>query len=148
VADVSAYSQFKRSERLDNGPFYTLINRTTRRLTVTVDGRQWDLEPGENRNIPSAVAQYAQKQHPRLGTFDESGLFGESLIAVKGVTPADQATMIPPGREHLGDELIDRVKHPHKKPTSFESLPARRRLIEHDPTLDAALATTEATGRE
>jgi hypothetical protein len=112
-----------RSDRLSAGPFYTVINRTSRPLTVTVDGVCFDMQPGVNVDVPSAVAQYAAKQHPRRGTFDHTIQHGESLLVVKELTkdPAMYA-MIPPGKEHLGDELIDRRAHPHDKPVHLEKI--------------------------
>lgn len=128
-----AYSQTLRSERLDHGPFYVVINRTTRALTVSVDGRSWVLKPGRNPGIPAAVVPYALKQHPRLGTFSKNLGGGESLVGVEGYTPADQLTPIPPGKEHLGAELIDRVANPEAGPHVLESLPERRRVEERNP---------------
>jgi hypothetical protein len=112
-----------RSDRLNNGPFYTVINRTSRPLTVTVDGVQFVMQPGSNPDVPSAVAQYCEKQHPRRGTFDDTLMFGESLLVVKELCP-DPAlmSMLPPGREHKGEELIDRVAFPHDKEVNIERL--------------------------
>jgi len=69
------------------------------------------------------VAQYAAKQHPRRGTFDETIQHGQSLLVVKELAknPNDYS-MIPPGKEHLGDELIDRQAHPHDKPVHLEKI--------------------------
>lgn len=143
MSEIPAYTQLLRSERLDQGPFFTLINRTTRRLPVTLDGRQWVLEPGENHHIPAAVTAHAQRQHPRRGTFDITGQFGESLIAIKGVTPPAQSTLLPPGQEHLGPELFDRQANPHKRPVEIEEVAPARRIAEFDPSLDRAMSSDD-----
>lgn len=121
-----------RNEKLFTPPFYTLINRTSRPLTVIVDGVSFVLEPGENPGISWTVAQYAQKQHPRRGTFDRTMRLGESLIAVKGMSAPHECRLIPPGREHLGDELINRKEFPLKAGMEIESLPPAYRLAMED----------------
>jgi hypothetical protein len=110
-----------RSGRLTAGPFYTVVNRTSRVLTVTVDGVCFKMQPGLNPDVPSAVAQYCERQHPRRGTFDETMQHGESLLVVKELCaePA-RMSLIPPGREHLGDEMIDRREFPHDNPVQLE----------------------------
>jgi hypothetical protein len=113
-----------RSNRLQSGPFYTVLNRTNKPLTVTVDGVQFVMVPGDNPDIPSAVAQYCERQHPRRGTFDSTLQFGESLLVVKELCGnPDLMTMIAPGQEHLGVEMTDRKANPAAHATSFEQLP-------------------------
>ena len=112
-----------RSDRLNNGPFYTVINRTSRPLTVTVDGVQFRMQPGVNPDVSAAVAQYAEKQHPRRGTFDDTLMFGESLLVVKELcTDPALMSMLPPGKEHKGEELIDRELFPHAHPVRLEKI--------------------------
>lgn len=131
-----ALTQTRRSERLDDGPFVVVVNRTSRPLQVRVDGRTWTLKPGRNPGISHVVAEFAVKQHPRLGTFDKTMQGGESLVGVEGFTPKEHLTPIPAGREHLGRELVDRTAFP--QPTSrgkieLEELPERRRVEERNP---------------
>ena len=128
-----ALSQTRRSERLNDGPFVVVINRTSRDLTVQVDSRQWVLKPGRNAGLSHIVAERAIKQHPRRGTFDTRLGGGESLVGVEGFTPADQLTPIPPGREHLGEGLVDRQAFPLSKNVETELLPERRRVEERNP---------------
>lgn len=112
-----------------HGPYFTVVNRTCRPLQITVDGVPYIMQPGANRDVPAAVAQYAERQHPRRGTWDDTMQYGESLLVVKELcTDPARMSMIPPGKEHLGDELIDRVTFPHKKPIELEKLsrPANR----------------------
>jgi hypothetical protein len=112
-----------RSNRLSAGPFYTVINRTSRVLVVTVDGVCFKMQPGTNPDVPSAVAQYCERQHPRRGTFDETIQQGESLLVVKELChDPERMSLIPPGQEHLGDELIDRRMHPHEHPVQLERI--------------------------
>ncbi len=133
MADITPLTQTIRSERLDQGPFVTVINRTTRGLTVKADGRTWVLKPGVNANIPHVVATFALKQHPRLGTFDKTLGGGESLVGILGRTDPRFLTPLAAGKEHLGNEYVDRDANPLPKNTEFEGLPERRRVEERDP---------------
>lgn len=123
------------SHRLDVGPYYTLINRTMRDLSVIVDGRTFVLRPSENEGIPSAVVPYALRQHPRFGTAtDEHG--PESLVAVKDITPPDQARMIAPGHEAKGGEIFDRTVFPDERgEVRFERVSMQRGPHEPGPTI-------------
>lgn len=114
---------------IDTTRLVTVYNRTSRTLSVHVDGRVWDLQPGENK-IPAICVPYAQRQHPRMGTFDRGALSGESLIAVPGMTPPEQCTPLQPGREHNGLERIDRVANPIDRPTQYERMPSERTAID------------------
>ena len=103
-----------------------VINRTSRRLYCTVDGRTFNLEPGKNF-LPSVAVPFAIKQNPRFGTFDETGYDGESLIAVPGITPDEQCHMLPPDEVHKGSERFDRNVTPLKGPHETIGLPKRAR---------------------
>jgi hypothetical protein len=133
MPEITPLSQLTRSERLDQGPFVQVVNRTTRGLTVKVDGRTWVLKPGVNANVPHVVAEYAIKQHPRHGTADKTMGRVQSLVGVLGVTDPKDLTPLPPGKEHLGDEYIDRQAFPLPANTEFEALPERRRVEDRDP---------------
>lgn len=112
-----------RSDRLRSGPFYTVLNRTSRVLPVTVDGVVFKMQPGRNPDVPSAVAQYAEKQHPRRGTFDSTLTFGDSLlVVVETCTDPERLKLLPPGREHLGEEMMDRNQNPHDQPVRLEKI--------------------------
>ena len=89
------------------GEILTLINRTSKPLDVTQNGRTIVLKPGRNP-VTSDWVRFAKQQHPRMGTFDPSGLQGEYLVAVEGMDPEDHCTMIPPGEEHKSIERFDR----------------------------------------
>jgi len=103
-----------------------VINRTSRRLYCTVDGRTFTLEPGKN-TLPGVAVPFAIRQNPRFGTFDETGYDGESLIAVPGVTPDEFCTMLPPGETHKGRERWDRKQTPLVGPHQTMELPKRAR---------------------
>jgi len=133
MPEIPALTQTRRSERLDQGPFVVVVNRTTRGLTVKVDGRTWVLKPGVNQGIPHVVAEYAIKQHPRMGTFSKTLGGGESLVGIVGYTDPAHLTPLAPGKEHLGNELIDRAANPLPPNTTFEALPDRRRVEDRDP---------------
>lgn len=129
-------SQTRRSEHLDEGPFVVVVNRTSRPLNIRADGRTFTMKPGRNPGIPHRIADYGVRQHPRLGTFDKTMGGGESLLGVEGFTPREQLTAIPPGKEHLGRELVDREafpQGPERGQTVLEDLPPRRRVEERNP---------------
>jgi hypothetical protein len=116
---------------VDRCKLVRVFNRTTTVLTVQVDGRQWDLQPGwgppgRDNLLPSVSLPYALRQHPRRGTFGAGHGGGESLIAIPGFTPEEQFRLIQPGREHLGPELIDREAVPHEEPVRILALPHQR----------------------
>lgn len=129
---------------LQRGPYFTVVNRTSRPLNITVDGINFPMNPGENRDVPAAIAQYAEKQHPRKGTFDATLQFGETLLVVKELChdPA-LMSMIPPGKEHLGEETIDRVATPHKTDVSIEQLPRQANREDLNPFGSEAMGAIE-----
>lgn len=132
------------SHRLDMGPFYTVINRTMRTLSVLVDGRTFVFKPGRNPGIPSAVLPYAMKQHPRMGTDDNAGGL-ECLLAIEGVTPPEQCRMIAPGTEALGAERFDREKFPDERgETEFRRLNSFIGPKDQGPTILNALEKGDA----
>ena len=110
-----------------------IINRTNRVLSVVCDGRTFQLKPGKNM-VPSTVVPYALKQHPQMGTFDATGLQGESLVGVEGMTPT---TPIAPEDEARGLERFDRSVVPLTLPVGakrademiIEKLPTPRQVL-------------------
>lgn len=78
------------------GEACVLINRTSTPLEVVKDGVTKVLKPGKN-NATTDWIRFAKMQHPRMGTFDASGLSGEYLVAVEGSD--DDGSMLPPGSE-------------------------------------------------
>jgi len=93
-----------------------IINRTSKVLEVTMNGRVIKLKPGPNMATTDWI-RFAKQQHPRMGTFDPSGMDGDYLVAVEGFDPPEKCTMIPPGEEHkgFGVERFDR-QHPDFDP--------------------------------
>jgi hypothetical protein len=89
------------------GEILTVINRTSRPLDVVKDGRTIVLKPGKNM-LTADWVRFAKQQHPRMGTFDPSGLQGDYLIAVEGYDPPETCAPIPPGEEHRAIERFDR----------------------------------------
>lgn len=129
---------------LNRGPFFTVINRISRPLNITVNGVNFVMNPGENRDVPAAVAQYAERQHPRRGTFDTTLQVGESLLVVKELCHDPKLmSMIAPGHEHLGDEQIDRVANPHQQEVTIEQLPRQSNRDELNPFGNEALGSIE-----
>ncbi len=94
----------------------TLINRTNKVLEVTMNGRVIKLKPGKNLATTDWI-RFAKQQHPRMGTFDPSGMDGDYLVAVEGYDKPENCTMIAPGDEHHGNgvERFDR-QHPDFDP--------------------------------
>lgn len=87
-----------------------LINRTSDPLTVQKNGVTKIFQPGENVTTTDWI-RFAKQQHARKGTAGPSGIDYDTLFAVKGVDPAEQCALIPPGQEHHGIEIFDR-SHP------------------------------------
>lgn len=87
------------------GEMLVLVNRTSKPLVVQQNGRQVTLKPGDN-HITADWVRFAKQQHPRMGTFDPSGLEGEYLVGVKD--SEDDCSMIEPGAEHKSVERFDR----------------------------------------
>ena len=51
--------------------FVEIGNRTSKKLSVTYDGKTWELPPfPETVRLPRIVADVACRQHPRMGTED------------------------------------------------------------------------------
>lgn len=129
-----------------------IINRTSRPLEVIINGRTRILKPGPNPATTDLI-RFAKQQHPRMGTFDPSGLDGDYLVGVEGFDPPERLTMIPPGQEHqgLGIEKFDR-SHPDFDATAATAVaqptgiqPPRRRVasemspLPHDVVASARL---------
>lgn len=119
-----------------------VFNRTARVLDVRVDGRIWPLQPGDNF-LPAVCVPYAQRQHPRMGTFAKGAVMGESLIGVYGHTPAEFMTPLQPGKEHRGNERIDRTENPLPPNMIVERMPSERTQID----MAAIGSIQEATNR-
>lgn len=72
----------------------TLVNRTSKPLTVTFDGQQSTIKPGENTGFPKVAVQYAKNQNKKRGTEKwNDPISGEYLVGVKGtkdnITPTE-----------------------------------------------------------
>jgi hypothetical protein len=125
-----------------------VFNRTSRVLDVRCDGRIFPLQPGENQ-IPAVVVPYAQRQHPRLGTWEKGAIYGESLVGVIGMTPDEQMTPLLEGHEHLGNEHIDRQAHPFERPMRHEPMASARTMVDigvNDAVRRSSLISTNDNG--
>lgn len=68
-----------------------LINRTPVNLTVTFDGQEKTLKPGENM-VPAIVVDYAKNQNPIMGSQDPNNpnvSGGRYLVGVKDAVPVE-----------------------------------------------------------
>lgn len=61
-----------------------LVNRTSRPLSFTKDGRTFTVEPGRNHGFTSDQARFAKAQNPLWGTEDYLSRKFESLLGVEG----------------------------------------------------------------
>jgi hypothetical protein len=84
-----------------------LVNRTSKPLTIQKSGVQIILKPGPN-HVTADWIRFAKQQHPRMGSFDASGMEGDYLVGVEGTT--DDCSPIPEGEEHTAIERFDRAK--------------------------------------
>ena len=50
------------------GDTVTLINRTSKVLSVRFDGRDYPIDPGENLGFPRTWVWYAKQQNKRMGS--------------------------------------------------------------------------------
>lgn len=80
-----------------------LINRAPVKLTVTFDGQEKTLVPGENM-VPAVVVDFAKNQNPIMGSADPNNPHisgGRYLVGVKDV---DETTPLTPEEwdAHLG----------------------------------------------
>jgi hypothetical protein len=66
------------------GELITLINRAPISLIVLWDGREWELKPGENPNLPKNLIYYAKNQHPIMGSENPHTMRCGYLVAVAG----------------------------------------------------------------
>lgn len=89
------------------GDVVTLINRTSKPLTVRYDGIDYTIEPGENPAFPRVMVKYAKDQNPLMGSehpFDPNRFV--SLVGVKGTkddcAPIEQSSA--PQRIDRSDE--------------------------------------------
>lgn len=84
--------------------YVTLVNRTTRTLFGTWDGRQHKIAPGKNQ-FPATMAQKFKEQNPIFGTQDPYSLDKQSLLGIEEdndpITPVEQSAKV---------ELLDRSK--------------------------------------
>lgn len=87
---MGALGQFKDS--------VTLVNRTSRILTVRFDGEDTYLQPGENPGFPLVAVPYAKKQNILMGSrHPDVPMQFIALVGVKGskddVSPIEDATL-------------------------------------------------------
>lgn len=61
-----------------------LVNRTSRILTFTKDGREFRIEPGRNPGFTSDQVRFAKVQNPLYGSEDYNSRTFESLVGVEG----------------------------------------------------------------
>lgn len=81
-----------------------IVNRVWFPLTVTKNGQQRTLQPGENY-LSADWVRFAKLQNPRMGSFVPGTIDGDYLVGVQGV---DDCSMISPDDAGLGKEKFDR----------------------------------------
>jgi hypothetical protein len=86
------------------GSGVTLVNRSSVRRSFTFDGRQYDLQPGPNPNVPRQMVPFAIQQNRVMGTEDPSNpeSFSSLIGCVEDGDPCD------PIEQSTAVEAIDR----------------------------------------
>ena len=88
--------------------YVTVVNRTSKNLEGTWDGRHYTLTPGEHA-FPIIMAEAFKRQNPLMGSEDPRTLQCEYLIGIKELSdncePLEQSPAL---------ERIDRSKTPEK----------------------------------
>jgi len=82
--------------------YVTLVNRTSKTLNGTWDGRQYKITPGRHE-FPEIQAMKFKEQNPIMGTEDPYTLQKESLIGI-----VEQGDNIDPIEQSDKVELLDR----------------------------------------
>jgi hypothetical protein len=84
--------------------YVTLVNRSTKTLSGTWDGREYKIPPGKN-SFPSAMAEKFKLQNPIKGTQDPYSLDCQYLLGIvelnDPIDPIEQSDAV---------ELFDRKK--------------------------------------
>lgn len=62
--------------------FKTVVNRTSKTLVVTWDGKRTDIVPGKN-SFPAIIADAAKRQNPVMGSEDPRTLTMRYLIGIE-----------------------------------------------------------------
>lgn len=77
--------------------FVSLVNRSSKNLTGTWDGRQYTLTPGQH-SFPEIQALKFKEQHPVMGSEDPYTLQKEYLIGIvehgDDISPTEQTNVI------------------------------------------------------
>ncbi len=104
----------------------TLVNRTSKRLTVKFDANDYFLEPGENQ-VPKILVGFAKNQCILMGSEDEINPKDfQSLVGVKGKDDCspleqdeDQPTRV--RLENIVGEGVKIIKRGKKARSNFEA---------------------------
>lgn len=102
-----------------DGEIVNIVNRTTHKLSVTRNGVEKTLLPGDN-HLPEGWVRFAKQQNPRMGTEDYGSLGAQYLVGVKvdersGLEQVDDISPIAPGDEHISEERINRQTVPEEE---------------------------------
>ncbi len=88
--------------------YVILVNRTSKPLEATWDGKRYPLQPGDNP-LPRAVAEAAKRQNPIMGTGGDGMWDMDYLVGIKEfgdpLTPVEQSTspeLLNPNILHAG----------------------------------------------
>ena len=92
------------------GKVVCIINRTTRKLVVTKNAREFVLTPGENW-VTEDLVRFAKAQHPVPGTRDRFTLRQESLVGRKGLD--DCSELSEELLKSMGEEVLDPSSLPY-----------------------------------
>lgn len=90
--------------------FLTVVNRTSKNLTVTWDGKRIILTPGRNA-LPAIVAEAAKRQNPIMGSEDPVTLNMRYLVGIE-----EQEDDCSPVEQSPAIQRIDRSKMTNARP--------------------------------
>ncbi len=91
--------------------FLTVVNRTSKPLQVTWDGKHTTLVPGKNA-LPAIVAEAAKRQNPIMGSEDPVSLQMRYLVGIE-----EQEDDCSPVEQSPAIQRIDRNKLINARPT-------------------------------
>jgi flagellar basal body rod protein FlgF len=90
--------------------YLTVVNRTSKNLFVTWDGRRTALAPGKNQ-LPAIVAEAAKRQNPIMGSEDPVTLSMRYLVGIE-----EQEDDCSPIEQTNAVQRIDRSKMTNARP--------------------------------
>jgi len=92
--------------------FQTVVNRTTKELVVTWDGKRTKLPPSSKQALPIIVAEAAKRQNPLMGSLDPFTGICQYLVGIE-----EQGDDCSPIEQTNAIEVMNRSKMKNSRPT-------------------------------